>query len=222
MAALFAYSLRQDPALQERAWEESRRRQFLLDPGVARPLSVDALVWGAVELPGARPDEAGRADLRELLEAFDALSDPPAGVRVAALSVDEGADDEHAPWVLGGGVSTRPSTREELGWPFLGWDVVESGCLSGLMNFGYCWENELDRELAQRFAPRLNKHGLFDELEVARDFLRANDERVGEEGPFYVCGLQVGSLAQARALTRSWRQSPSSPGAAGRLGRCGP
>jgi hypothetical protein len=75
-------------------------------------------------------------------------------------------------------------------WQFLGFDVCDSGFLSGLTNCGYLDSAEL---LAARrnWGTSLNEHHLFKDPEPAFEFKIYSDHRVQEHAPFFVFGLWV-------------------------------
>jgi len=102
-------------------------------------------------------------------------------------------------------VSRRPLTDEHFAgvWPSCAtrptppsgrpfrvaprYDVADGG-ISGLSNCGY---RDDDEALVPRavWAPRLNEHGLFDDVEHAVAFRGLTDRRAPEHAPFAVYGL---------------------------------
>lgn len=82
-----------------------------------------------------------------------------------------------------------PVYHNDDGFEFLGYDIVDSGGISGLSNCGYSKE---DLEYCQKiYLPYLNEHGLFSNFYVAWDFVNYTNKRVYEHAPFYVYGLYM-------------------------------
>jgi len=69
----------------------------------------------------------------------------------------------------------------------LGYDVADDVMTSGLTNCGY--SKEESGEIGQRWASQLNRHHLFDDVNLALQFKDITDARVHEHAPFFVFGL---------------------------------
>jgi hypothetical protein len=80
-----------------------------------------------------------------------------------------------------------PKTPPE-GSVFLGYDVCDSGCTSGLSDCGYTVEEK--QELVTTWAPCLNDFHLFPELDDAIAFQPVCNQRVKEHAPFYAYRIQ--------------------------------
>jgi hypothetical protein len=176
-----------DPA---KAWTPERRRDHLLRSDVAKPLSVDALVWPSVfhELPvyGSGGIVADLWDDLGEMRAALAERRPPAHriVAVSWLTDDPGAKG-------GPRHGTREATPRDLGaeWELLGYDVADGGCLSGLSNCAY---SPFERaELAPAWGPKLNAAGLLADAEDAFLYRAVTDRRVSEHAPFFVWALRA-------------------------------
>jgi hypothetical protein len=176
-----------DPA---KAWTPARRREVLLRGDVAKPLSVDALVWPSVfhELP--IPGCGGVAadlwdDLDEMRAALAERREP--AHRIVAVSWL--SDD---PFGKGG---PRHGPRDalpcDLGpeWELLGYDVADGSCVSGLSSCGY---SPFERaELAPSWGPKLNGAHLLPDPEDAFLYRALSDRRVSERAPFFVFALRA-------------------------------
>jgi len=74
-------------------------------------------------------------------------------------------------------------------WEFLGFDVADGVCISGLCNCGY---NESEATILRReWGHRLNAHGLFSNVVDALAFRQLTDERVPEHAPFFIYELWI-------------------------------
>lgn len=77
--------------------------------------------------------------------------------------------------------------QDDDGFYFIGYDIADIGITSGLSNCGYS-ENE-PKHCKEKYLPFLNNHGLFDDFEIALDFLDYTNNRVKDHAPFYIYGL---------------------------------
>ena len=179
------------------AWDEGRRKLFLLRQDIARPLSIDVLVWPSLF---ARAGEQGTEDIpvpdwigpnaslwenleemRAWLDARDVDRSGAAVVAVGWLS-KLGFSDPQGPYPEAG----KPS-RPQGGWELLGYDVADRWLLSGLSNCG--WERAEVRPPAAWSNARLNEHHLFQHPEAAFEYVEAANSRVPEHAPFFVYSL---------------------------------
>jgi len=187
--ALFAgVDVREDPRLPGRSWDDARRREYLLQRDVRRPLSVDRGVWPEVRGPDGR-SVAKRLPWVTLDEVRGRLSSLPEPQRDRSVLVVVGVvsaspDDEE---LLRRTIGVDAELRVDPAWTSLGYDVADGG-ISGLCNCGY---REEDEQMIPRaiWAPRLNEHGLFDDVDHALAFRDLTDRRVPEHAPFFVYGL---------------------------------
>jgi hypothetical protein len=177
---LYGFDARAPAHVADPNWSDLRRAQYLLAPEISRPLSVDPQVWprtfSVERTQGCAPDYW--TDLKALRYLCRAKGLRENAVTLVALAV-LGERDQ---------VSTvfMPCTPSniDLAWQPLGWDVADSGLVSGLSNCGYC-AAEVDT-LRREFGPQLNEHGLFTNLSAAQMFCARSDERVPEHAPFLV------------------------------------
>ncbi len=185
------FDLRDDAAaFLARDWTDARRALYLLRDDVAWPKSVDSLVWPS-PIDGDQRDPVDRADMRGwVLGLWSNLDLLPAPEKTAHriridLLLDRSPvgddfwrllDDGPAP-VLG------PSDS----WPVIGFDVADTGFISGLSNCGYGDEERAG--LRRDWGPRINDHGLFESVDDALAFVAVSDARVPEHAPFYVMAL---------------------------------
>jgi hypothetical protein len=182
-------------------WDEEMRSSFLYRLDAPRILSVDALVWPA---PEAREDwleehpGGGFLGLYEEAPELDHVAGE--GTVVITVSVVEGdwTDAQRAAWdglalepvaddyaPIGLRLLDEQPMKEATGvTSFLGFDVADSGLISGLSSCG----GVKDCERAA-FLDQLNEHHLFDDVEAAQAFRIFADGRVPEHAPFFVYGL---------------------------------
>lgn len=166
-------------------WTTERRDIFLLNPGVALPLSADSNVWAEASpcmvssLVGPVPLPCwGSVD--DLIESTRYSKENNEWALVTILEVSN-EDSMHfdglaAPCFLAGG--------EYL----LGFEVVDNSLNSSLSNCGYT-AGEIG-ELRDKFGEFINSGGLLSTLRSAIDFLHYSKKRLGiENGQFVVAVL---------------------------------
>lgn len=73
----------------------------------------------------------------------------------------------------------------ESSWSLLDYDVSDSGCLSGLSNYGYK-EGDFLKYACEYWGKMLNENHLFHELEDTLVFTRFSDKRIPAHVPFFV------------------------------------
>jgi hypothetical protein len=193
-------------------WDAHRRSVFLLRDDLEKPLSTDKLVWPSifnVGMPLSYYDSDFEEDLGDLkwpapLPINDfflfseirplqehvasnwAFKEKPICFIAVTLYIDEGelADASRSGMCAEGSIETLHNSYE-----FLGYDISESGLLSGLMNCGYGPTLNDVPSLQKTWGPHLNRYHLFTEIDWARQFKQVTNERVREHGPFHVFGL---------------------------------
>ena len=190
------------------------REEFLLNPDVEWPSSVDTSIWPSVfifpdELEYDRKEyEKGNRiivnnanfwhsmynhwqDFKKM-EKFFTKSKEFKGrsvVRIATTVVLNDTLDD----ILKGGYWSSIAGSPLLGatidkkWKFIGYDVADDGKFSGLSNCSYSEEEKA--ALIREWANRLNTYGLFSDLDDAIRFAEKSDKRVPGHAPFYVYGL---------------------------------
>ena len=149
------------------SWDAKRRQTFLLEINIVLPLSADSSVWPSAlndaaweMLPDADLDALAWLQLETLEEAAKLCGDA-AGVRLAFTEV---CPEEH--WCSG-----LPD-RLPADAVFLGYDIVDEGSISVLMNHGRVLDSADALEAWRaRWIPHLNAHHLFGEEETAEAFL---------------------------------------------------
>jgi hypothetical protein len=183
-----------------------------LKPDIEWPLSVDRRVWPSVfyaeidripdwesyaTIEGDPGIEGGayRLDLDRMRRFYDvhrALAPDGVFVGVELLS-EKGADGPSILYMLPEGIQcglwldpTIPERPPE-GSILLGYDVADTGLISGLANTEYT-EEEI-RDLAPVWTNRLNSFGLLDTVEDAVAFRQVCDERDPASAPFWVYAL---------------------------------
>jgi hypothetical protein len=158
------------------------RFQFLLKDGVGQVFSVDTLVWPSVVEDS--PAWIGmNAPFWEDLVSLERHVAGGAPYRLIAATWHKEQGEVRG--AIGPYENPVGGVREP-GWIFLGYDVADPS-ISGLSNCGYSEEERL--RLAPVWAPRLNSHHLFENLDHAFEFRALTDARVPEHAPFFVVGL---------------------------------
>ncbi len=197
---LLGFDVRLSPAeYLNSQWKQERRGVYLLGPSVDWPLSVDSYVWPSAffaKAYGAKsmiPIDADAEyygywlDLLAMKAAFERGwegAGPGIPIAVSLYRGEELTSDQFGSRVL----ETHPTPREcPEGTQFLGYDVADSGLISGLSNCGYSPEEGI--AWAEEWRQHLNDHGLLKSLDAAVRFAKATDGRVPEHAPFYVFGL---------------------------------
>ncbi|HEY2029809.1 MAG TPA: hypothetical protein VGH20_11435 [Myxococcales bacterium] len=179
----------------DESWSNDRRNQFLLRPEVVKPLSVDAWVWPSIfgkglPLAARRPDQVrppwtgSVAELWDDLAGMDSYIEPYRHLNHWRVAIGMVSDANAATRTL-----APNAMMDGLNRQCLGYDVADEYLLSGLSNCGYTPE---EREaLAATWAPRLNEHHLFDDVDHAFEFSRMTSARVVEHAPFFVYALYL-------------------------------
>jgi hypothetical protein len=189
---LLGFNIKIDPESPIMYWDSYRRDQYLLHPTIDYPLSIDSHVWACVIDNPDYPDAFAGFDFWRDLEDMKAMflrqrsHESLTGVAIAMLLVWEKPEDIIA-------LRARfeyldlPIDMLPDDWLFLGYDIVDIGCLSGLSNCGYYPDEKI--ELQKIWVNRLNENGLMKKAEHALEFREITDIRVPEHAPFYVIGL---------------------------------
>jgi hypothetical protein len=180
---LMGIDVREHPAGPDAEWSDARRQTYLLRPEIARPLSCDRRVWRACRLA----DGAFAECLPWVgVEGVRQRAVGPCALIAISLRADS-VEDEARARARGceGEVEVGP------GWRFVGFDVADDA-ISGLSNCGYRQDEVGD--LRATWAPRLNAHGLFEDVADALSFRGLTDERVPEHAPFAVHGIWIVEL----------------------------
>lgn len=189
-------------------WPADRRALFLLRPEIARPLSVDRMVWPSLfEFPGSTllanqdigsiPFESTRH--REVCSLL--WSDPArmaAAVPSDTARLGEGCEtiridlETEAPVTADGAwgyLLDEPILADRIQghWQFLGYDIADASLCSGLSNCGY--QSSERARIAKVWAPKLNEAGLMMDWDDARAFCNLSDQRIREHAPFFVLAL---------------------------------
>lgn len=210
--SLIGFDARENWFKMSELWDSNRTSGYLLRVDVQKPLSVDILVWPTVfdvggcvalsnkdatlgEFHGLElPQDAWENYplLKDSKEAQSIIRDgwtlPQKEVAVIAISClrDAGNSGELAlSWPDCKAIAT--AIDEE--WQFLGYDIADSGMISGLTNCQYSAAEHCTA--VQRWAEALNCHHLFDDVEPAMSFKDWTNQRVREHAPFAVYGLYV-------------------------------
>jgi len=179
-------------------WSNEERETYLLVPTTEFPLSVDESVWPqAFDWPERSDTTADEELAHQLFENFFysvggpnycqfslnglelARLLPPTRGHVIAVGVQTELADHLR--TLHGDRFPKLSPNVVTSAYLLGYDVCDSRFRSGLMHCGVDADKKV--RLRKKFGASVNRHGLFDLLEVAVRFAAAIDELVPEHAP---------------------------------------
>lgn len=177
-------------------WDDERRSIYLLKVDIKYPLSIDSSVWPEAD----DCQNIGNYAFEDLSEEcnFDIYKIPKdltpeiAAPNVLVAFVMEVESYEKFCQTIGFHACDSEFSVAELvnaGWKFIGFDIAEESLISGLSNCGYR-ADEL-QEVKSLFLDNLNEYGLFDDLQVAKEFCEYSNNRVSEHAPFFVFGMYV-------------------------------
>lgn len=196
-------------------WDDKRKKYFLFRLDVSQPFSVDLMVWPSVfdddgyDIP--RPSYVGF--YHPLWENLDELQQHVKLMKVSRLErcyiiavilqytvcdmqekeawrtlltgfYPKGFQSKHVPTMS----FSKPPVRYDT-WKFLGYDISDGNCISGLSNCGVDSMNEDKQELISTWGPYLNTHHLFEDIDNAVSFKDFLNKRVKTHAPFFVFGL---------------------------------
>lgn len=202
--ALLGFDAREmfmDPA---RTWESARREMYLLRTNAPKPLSVDSAVWPSLFGEGLseaerkrlrldtmkRPEWTGPnqnlwEDLARMESALGPLAATPhCNIAIAWVSADGFSKPAEGPGPYR--EKMTPATRN-ADWVLLGYDVADSGFISGLSNCRY--DPAEVAALRGTWSSHLNEHHLFADVDKALAFKGMTERRVPEHAQFFVFGL---------------------------------
>ena len=206
---LLGFDLRDLSDDSAQLWDVPRRETFLLRGDVARPLSVDTLVWPSLfdSGQGIGFSDAERRRLHLAGFPLPAWTGPNAGLWERLPDMQRYLAQQASPpgpyvfvavtWLADTDIDvagscgpypadTVPSALDPA-WRMLGYDVADGSQISGLSNCGY-GPDEVEA-LRERWAPHLNDYHLFDDPGQALAFSHLTGARVAEHAPFQVYGL---------------------------------
>lgn len=182
-------------------WMQERRDQYLLNMGVEFPLSADRRVWPVADHPALVRQlfddfESGPYQAPNGLSLFrlkkNAISDVTSlsknGDVVIAIGVESDMAnhlrDKHSIKLLGD-EETPSGSHVQL----LGFDVCDEWLLSGLMNCGMDASDQA--ALRQKYAGKINLHGLFDDYETASNYSLDVNKIIPEHAPFFPASIFI-------------------------------
>lgn len=171
-------------------WTRERRLQFLIDPNIRLPKSVDSSVWEESY------DFLDELSEQEMMDNYIKWRDKERLIDLTNYSVTEKNRVLTASYLhFFDYVPTEVWAMEYRSEPinkdfiFLGYDVANSSTLSGLSNCGY--SNSSLEYCRENYLKYINQHGLFESFEVAWDFLSYTNQRTPADSPFYIYSLCV-------------------------------
>lgn len=185
-STMLGYQLRQPMNQIAIQWPQERRNHFLLNPGIAFPLSADKAVWPTAD--DAAMSAAFFEDFDPTpfsapngLSLFSIRSNTPLpkkedGVLVALSTSQIRASALRAKHFI------NEQSHNLIGLDLVGFDVCDDYLISGLSNFGLT-EHERS-SLQKKFGGSLNQFGLFKNIEDAEEFSLVMNKIAKEHAPF--------------------------------------
>lgn len=208
---LIGFDVRRSPgSVADLLMPAERRAASLLQPDGPEVLSADRSIWPSLfctkdagtAWPASLPDVVTVEDGpgADYFEAFDLWPDLASmrsayrpspqgdcGIAVALLLPEhygrQIAGDAWFEAVIAPGATPDTPASD---WPFLGFDVVNSGLQSALAGFGPC---DVAGELRAAWTGVPNRFHLFDRLPDALEFCSSISGPLAEDGPFFVAAL---------------------------------
>lgn len=183
---LIGYSIRS--LLEDKSWTQNRRQFFLINPNTDLPKSASTVVWENIDdFIEENSDYSlflnsyGFQNKKELLDlsSYDKNQTDRVMVRTCVHYLHSVPTFV---WAL-----NMPSCQDDDGFYFIGYDIADGGMTSGLSNCGYT-QDEM-KYCQEKYLPFLNNHGLFDNFDIALDFMNYTNERVKDHAPFYIYSL---------------------------------
>jgi hypothetical protein len=201
LTTLLGFDIRVAGEAAASLWSKKRRDEFLLDPGVPVPLSVDPMVWPSVfRYRGREPatellkrvsildaqysDEIVWPQLEPMLDSFfGEFKGVGEGVAIAIELVSNGPlSVDQFPFLHQKKVPAAVPEDALL----LGFDIADVGLTSGLCNTNYTAK---ERQELQDWPGKLNEHGLLRTAEEAEQFRAMADRRSPRDAPYWVYKL---------------------------------
>lgn len=196
---ILGYQLRVPIGQLSAYWTRNRRNQYLLEPNIDSPLSVDRTVWPTVDSALAAAAlfddfESGPYQAPNGLSLFRLKKS--VGNSIASLLkngeviVAIGAEKTIANHLCNKhkiDLSVSDRQPADLSLQFLGFDVCDEWLLSGLMNCGVGADDHAT--LKERYSAFINKDGLFNNIEISTNYATEMNRHVYEHAPFFPASL---------------------------------
>lgn len=182
---LIGYSIRS--LSQDKSWDNERRKKFLIKNNIDLPKSASTVVWenfnDFIDESDSFHflDNYGFQDIKELVSLSNYNKNQTDRIMVRTC-IHYLHSVPTFVWAL-----NMPSYQDDDNFYFFGYDIADGGIMSGLSNCGYT-QNEM-KYCQEKYLPFLNNHGLFDNFDIALDFLNYTNERVKDHAPFYIYSL---------------------------------
>lgn len=205
----FDIRVHQDDYVQT-LWTPELRNQFLLNPDVEWPLSVDEWMWPSVffsRISTRKSFATIEVDVDTKgsdywlsvpeMHAYYEAHKPRASAAVPIaieLCSEKSLDEDIIRYTLEPGgiecaLSLKATTPQVVpdGTELLGYDIADASRLSGLTNCGYTEEDQ--QALRPIWKSRLNGFGLLQTVDDAIAYRRICDARVSEHAPFWIYAI---------------------------------
>lgn len=178
----------------EGTWNHSRRATFLLNENIKRPFSVDRNVWPSIDMGNDQgiDQPCVWADYITMMQSLSSNlqkwhKDLNYADEIAIEVLDE--NDQCATIsCLGNNTETaHKNINLDADFSPLGYDVADSSLTSALSNCGFDANNIYSKdEMKEKFAPFLNDHGLFCDLDMACRFRAIMERKIPEHAPLFI------------------------------------
>lgn len=203
----FDYRYLKDYYVNDR-WPTSSREKYLLRADIPWPMSVDIKVWPSIfrynieDHPSAylqsvidiKPNNVRQESLRlwgHFLEMESYISNkfPDKRKLCCPIGVTLLIDNPQSSSEYWDAVLYPPNRLDEVphDWILLGYDIADIYMTSGLFNIEY--SNDGMKQMQQKWSSFLNKYGLFNSPENAKQFALVSDKSWPMHSPFYIYGL---------------------------------
>jgi len=202
---LLGFDIRQDASeYVDSFWDDANRQIYLIRPNTEWPLSVDTMIWPSVFRYSSivsSPKEDERIPVNtqvaanglwfdlELMKSWFKEHTSGTERRGVPIAIHLFAEATITMEEFGSDVidrKVRPSAPI-AGSALLGFDVADSGRVSGLADCGYSSDDM--GVLRPQWLPYLNEFGLLTSYANSLEFKELSDSRVPEHAPFYIYSL---------------------------------
>jgi hypothetical protein len=179
---------------KESNWATERKETYLLKDDVIKPLSIDPHVWPIYSEEKLQATRNMLSNDYKMWDSLDLLIDNlpsdkfKSDYSVAAFTIvlNAGETDGYQKYFMP--PVTSPSAID-ANWTFMGFDIADTGLISGITNYGY--EQNSASILKKKWRNELNKYHLLKRIESAYEFKKITCERTVEHNSFFLYGVYI-------------------------------
>jgi|GEM_PF-4891911 len=176
-------------------WDKNRKKQFLLNCEVKKPLSIDDAVWDHLDKSHTEfltNDVELHPDFELNKDHVTILITMPPKDYSRIIHFFDHSNIYYPKWL-------QCINQHGLNFNFLGYDIADFMLMSGISNCGY---EDNEKKLFEPYLPFINEYGLISDLDVAGSIRQMVDKRVSEHAPFYIFGIyEVETTLRPRITT---------------------